>query len=481
MDDATQDLTSLLSERPDVEIGGGSDGYDTPVEPPSPNALRLDDWSLRRGSEMFYESELIQGAFKEMGLPENPADDDWRHTGEYDTIVQAERATQDFHAAAFEPSPELAKNPKDQRISRYMKNLMETPEFQQLHDETKLDEHASEVAAAHFAKQYAVIASKPEPADEWDKDMEALSAASQALAGATEEVDEMRDAEAAMGGMGAGNGAGGAKLPKEELRKRFQRIRNSHTLARICQLAGRYRRMAAAMQRKKVLHGQDDIVGVTLGDNVSSLVPSELAQLADEDLELDAMRRIVEACAMVRDHRGVEKVAKGPIVVVVDESGSMDGEPICQAKAYALAMYWIARHQRRWCCLVGFSGSEEGNFLVIRPEEDKSVELMDWLEHFFGGGTDMDVPLKELPRRWHEQGTPPGRTDIINITDAICRVPEKMGQQFNEWKARVDARYNIILVGESDGGPLKSVADRIWTADTIDVGEAAVAESFASV
>jgi len=479
VDNETQDLESLLAERPDVDISGGSEGEGTPTEPQSPNALRLDDWSLRRGSEMFYESELIQKSFGEMGLPENPGDSDWHHTGEYSKIQQAELATQDFLAAAFEPKPELAKNPKDERISRYMKNLMETPEFQQLHEETRLDEHASEVAAAHFAKQWSAIVVKEEPTGEWDKDMEALSAASQAVAGAASEVEEIRDAESAMGGMGAGGT--GAKIPKDELRKRFQRIRNNQTLARICQLAGRYRRMAAAMQRRKVLHGQDDIVGVTLGDNVASLIPSELAQLADEDLELDTMRRIIESCAMVRDHRGVEKVAKGPIVVVVDESGSMDGEPVCQAKAYALAMYWIARHQRRWCCLVGFSGSEEGNFLVLKPDEDKSIELMDWLEHFFGGGTDMDVPLKELPKRWHDQGTPPGRTDIINITDAICNVPAKMASEFNEWKARVDARYNIILVGASDGGPLKSVADRIWTASTIDVGEAAISESFASV
>jgi uncharacterized protein with von Willebrand factor type A (vWA) domain len=206
-----------------------------------------------------------------------------------------------------------------------------------------------------------------------------------------------------------------------------------------------------------------------------------LAQLADEDLELDAMRRIVESCAMIRDHRGIEKVARGPIVVVVDESGSMDGEPVCQAKAYALAMYWIARHQNRWCCLVGFSGSDEGNFLVLKPGEDKTIELMDWLEHFFGGGTDMDVPLIELPKRWHDQGTPPGRTDIINITDAYCSVPAKVAEQFNEWKARNEVRYNVILVGCSDGGSLKSVADRIWTAGSIDVGEDSIQESMASV
>lgn len=470
------DLGDLLGETPDVEVSLADDAV---LAPASPNALKLDEWAERRGSELFYESEIIQKSFKEMGVPDHPEDYYSMSDGDYEKVRKAELATQDFHAAAFEPNPELTENCKDQRISRYMKNLMDTPEFKQLHDETMLDEHASEIAASHFAKQYVHVIQQEEPEDDFEADMQCLSACAEALKGATKEVEEVRDAEEALG-MGTGSGSGG-NLSKEELRKRFERIRRSRDLARICQLAGRYRRTAQAQQRKRVLHGMDDMVGVALGDTVSQLVPSELAQLSDEDLELDAMRRIVESCAIVRDHRGIEKVAKGPIVVVVDESGSMYGEPIMQAKAYALAMYWIAKHQNRWCCLVGFSGSEEGNFLVIKPGEDRTDELMDWLEHFFHGGTDMDVPLVEIPRRWEEQGTPPGRADIINITDALCMVPDHVAKQFNEWKQRNEVRYNVILVGCSDGGSLRSVADRIWTADQIDVSESAITESMASV
>jgi hypothetical protein len=261
----TDGFADLLAERPDVGIGETGEDMGTPKAPPSPTALKLDDWSQRRGSELFYESELVQKSFRDIGVPHDPANDEWRHTGEYEKIKHAELATQDFHAAAFEPSPQLAENPKDAKISRYMKNLMETPEFKQLHDETCLDSHAAEIAAAHFAKQYCVVAKQELSDDDFEADMQCLSAVSQALAGATSEVQEVRDTEGALG-MGSGNA--GSRLPKEELRKRFERVRKSRDLARICQLAGRYRRMAQAMQRKKVLHGQDDMVGVTLGDNL---------------------------------------------------------------------------------------------------------------------------------------------------------------------------------------------------------------------
>ena len=80
--------------------------------------------------------------------------------------------------------------------------------------------------------------------------------------------------------------------------------------------------MAASRQRQKVAHGLDDVVGVEPGGDVGRLLPSELARLAVPELELDTLRRIVERQALCREHHAVEPVGKGPILVVVDESGA---------------------------------------------------------------------------------------------------------------------------------------------------------------
>jgi len=472
-------LTEMFEEQPIIEsIGESTSGEAERIAPPSDTALVVDDWGLRKGEELLESSDVVHKQFEAMGVPRDIRNPDHYTTDSHGKIKAAAFATADFHAAAFEPNPQLADNPKNERISRYMRNLMETPEFQSLHAETQLDEMASEMATAHFSKAWVQVAQQVEPEGEFAKDIQCLVAASDALAGATAEVEELRSFEDAMGGKGMGSGSGGrSKLPKEELRKRFDRARRSRTLARICQLAGRWARLVAASQKRKVLHGQDDVVGVTLGGDVSSLIASESGKLADDDMALDVMRRIVESSAMVRDQRGVEKVAKGPIVVIVDESGSMSGDPVCNAKAYALAMYRLAKHQNRWCCLVGFSGSADGNYLAIRPGEDKTDDLFEWLEHFFSGGTDMDVPLVELPKKWAELGMPAGRTDIIQITDAECRVPPEMAATFNAWKAQNKVRFNAILVGAGDGKSLKCVADRIWTAESIDVSAEAFSEA----
>ncbi len=153
----------------------------------------------------------------------------------------------------------------------------------------------------------------------------------------------------------------------------------------------------------------------------------------------------------------------------------MDGPKIAEAKAIALALYWIARQQKRWTCLVGFSGGTEGNFCVMPPEEERQEELIEWLEHFYGNGTDMDVPLAVLPRRWEAIGAPRGKTDILMITDAICHVPEAMERDFNQWRKHENAKVTTIII-EADPGDLVRVSDRIHLVADLHVENDAVAD-----
>jgi uncharacterized protein with von Willebrand factor type A (vWA) domain len=60
-------------------------------------------------------------------------------------------------------------------------------------------------------------------------------------------------------------------------------------------------------------------------------------------------------------------VGKGPIIVSIDESGSMIGEKAHTAKALALALAWIARQQHRWCGLVAYSGDSGERLLPLPP------------------------------------------------------------------------------------------------------------------
>lgn len=475
--------------QPGVEVGAEIKGEKAvKAKPASETALLQDKWSLRKGAQVLDESDRLKEMFG-VTAKSKPMDAAGRKKWNQERR-DAELQVADFHTAAFEPEPVLAEKCKNERISQYMRNLMETPEFKALHQETQLDEMSAEIATAQFATGWVELRKKDKPSDEFQADMQAMAAAANAIKGAHEEITDLNNACAALG---CGKGAGGkGKTNAKALTDMFKRVKNSRDLKRICDLAGRYRLFAQAQQRKKVLHGRDDVVGVMLDGDLGKMLPQELVAFDDPDLELDAMRKVIERQTLCRDYQGVEKQARGPIVVVVDESGSMSGEPIHTAKAIALALAWVARSQNRWYALVGFSGGTGGVFCVCPPNgipsyrdfEDKSQTdwksapdgLMDWLEHFYSGGTTLDVPLDMLPRQWENIQTPRGKTDIIVITDAAVDVPDHLRDSFLEWKDRENVKMITLVIG-NDAGEMPKVSDKTHCVKNLGMDQDGVAEA----
>jgi uncharacterized protein with von Willebrand factor type A (vWA) domain len=419
-----------------------------PAGPASPTALRLDGWGLRRGEELLAGSERLRA----LGLDGHEA--------------------ADFFASAFEPAPELEGACVDQRRRDFIAQLLDTPDYRALHSSTMLNAAASEIAACAFAEQFAALkreeGTKPST-DAADRDMDTLRAIGKALVKATEEVEEAREAAAALG---LGPGSPGSNDPRA-IAALYRRVRNNRTLKRICELAGRYRRVAMSKQRRKATHGQDDMVGVTLDGDLGRLLPHELAKLALPEFELDTLRRIVERQAMCRLYRGFEPVAKGPVIVSVDESGSMAGEKGHTAKALALALAWVARHQERWISLIAYSGDSGERLLALPPGRWDEAALLDWLAQFIGHGSSLDVPVREMPDYYRRLHAPRGKTDVVFVTDAICRVPGDIGQRFLDWKKEVRARL-ISLVIDSEPGDLMRLSDEVHRVRSLAVTEAGV-------
>ena len=253
----------------------------------------------------------------------------------------------------------------------------------------------------------------------------------------------------------------------------FRRVRSHPTLRRICEQAGRFRRVAQSKQRLKVAHGQDDLIGVAPGGDLGRLLPHELAKLALPELELDTLRRLAERQCLCREYQTVEPVGKGPFIVVIDESGSMAGEKVETAKALALALAWVARRQRRWCALVAFSGDSGERLLALPPGRWDETQLLDWLLEFIGGGSSLDVPINEMPDLYRRLGAPSGRTDVIFVTDARLRIPDDAQVRFLEWKRLAAARVTALVIGCA-AGDLAAVCDECHTVAALAVTEDAV-------
>ncbi len=437
---------------PEDAPAGPAASPDSPVESKSPTALEVDAWGLRRGRDLLAESERLRKSCTD------------------------EFAAADFFAAGFEPEPKLTAGCVDPRRHQFLRQLLDTPEYHALHAATRLDDTAAAIAAGHFAEQFAKLeqedtkeatgGSAPKVGgDEGDLagEMAALRAVGKAVTEARKEVDELRDAASAMG-LGAGQPGSNDPRAVAEI---YKRVRNDPGLRRISELAGRFRRVAASKQRQKVSHGLDDVVGVEPGGDIGRLLPSELARLAVPELELDTLRRIVERQALCREHHAVEPVGKGPILIVCDESGSMEGSKAHTAKSLALALAWVARQQRRWAGLIAYSGGSGERLLALPPGRWNETALCDWLSAFIGGGSDLDVPINELPRMYQEIGAPPGETDLVMITDAKCRIPAQSQFHYLNWRRSAHVRAVALVIGNPPGD-LEGVCDECHRVNAID-------------
>ena len=464
-----------FEERPEhVPVGAGEGGVGFAEVGKSlsvsPYCLDVDQWCARRGSELC-------GEFGEMIPAEAEA---------------VQTAMGDFFTAAFEPSPVLrpATGCVDQARHQFLASLLETPEYHALHARTNFDSEASELACGSFAQAYGVIVAEltksapdgqtPEQQakNEFRKQMKIMSAVSQGINQACQQVSNYEDACNAFGSC---KGPGG-QMDTKAMAGLFKKIRDNDALARICQLAGRYRRKAQSMQRRKVVHGRDDMVGTTLSGDIARVVPSELVAFNDPDLEVVALAKLAEKGLLSREYRGIEKVAAGPLMIFLDESGSMHGEPSYHAKSFALAMAWIAQHQNRWCCLVAFSGSsaiDDLRIMVLEPNRWKQEDLFAWLEQFEGGGTTIDwLHGNIMSQVFAKTGAEQGKTDVVVVSDAEVRTGDAVIGSCLEWKKANQAKVISIVLGTNNAGDLGRVSDKVFLANHLDVESDAVAEAF---
>lgn len=445
--------------------------------PPSPYCFEHDDhgWTRRKGAELVApgdpEAGVDPGVLAKSGV--------------------AAEAAADFFAAAFEPELTLTGRCDDAIRHEFLDNLIQTDAYRSLVADTHLNPITAEMASMHFASGYCELVKQraedqaegdgtgDTPRDRMRRGLQAARAAASAAGAAKKDVGEFNDA---MEAAGLGPGDNNGKMDPRRAAEMFRRVRSNPTLRKIFEAAGVFRRLAQSRRRRRAIHGADETVGVTLGGDLGRLIPGEVAALAgiDEYLELDALRRFAERQSLQYDLTATEAVGRGPVVVVVDESGSMSGRPIEQAKGLALAMAWVARQQKRWVALIGFSGGSDGTLCVLPPGRWDEAALMGWLEHFYSGGTTLDVPIKELPfAMWPkliEAGATRGKTDILIITDAQVNAPEDQVVAFNRWRKAENARVSSLIIG-CDPGDLRRVSDECHTIRGLDADDESVAQT----
>lgn len=228
---------------------------------------------------------------------------------------------------------------------------------------------------------------------------------------------------------------------------------------------------------------KSEMVGVHLSDDLSALLPSEVAMLASPHSESLFYKRFVEKKLQTFDfiHREKEwlevdedstrivKVkddVRGPIIVCLDTSGSMKGKPEMLAKAMCLALMQIAMKENRSCFLITFSTKVETFELTSK---ENMTELVGFISHSFHGGTDIDGAIIAAMDKLNVERY--RRADVLAISDfcAPHLPPITLARisQAKENKTRFHALATIANLTNKDDGRLLDMEffDNIWQCD----------------
>lgn len=244
-------------------------------------------------------------------------------------------------------------------------------------------------------------------------------------------------------------------MPFEERRRLMEQL-DSTKLRKLAALVGAFRRFGDAERRRKVKHAPSEISDVEIGNDLHRLIPEELVRMAIPELEDLFWLGYAQKELMQWEVEGTENLGQGPIIVVCDESGSMNdqlnaaGTREMWSKALSLALSDQAARGKRDFIYIGFSSHGqvwEKHFPGGRAD---IADVVEFVSHFFGGGTSYEAPLaraQEIVREYGAAGK--AKPDVVFITDDDCRISDRFVEGWQTTRAELDMTCYGIQIGSS--------------------------------
>ena len=229
----------------------------------------------------------------------------------------------------------------------------------------------------------------------------------------------------------------------------LEQIRDSEKLKALSEIVGRYKQWALSSQKSKTRRGIQELRGITVGNDIGKLLPSESMKLKHPTLKKLFKKNLLEGQLDQYEYYPMSKDSKGPIVCCLDSSGSMYGPKEIWAKAVALGLLEIARYQKRSFFVVHFSSNWNEEVLHVNNFSKKNpysiLEVLDLAEYFEGGGTNFETPLTAA-RTKITQSSDFKKADIVFITDGESVVRDEWLKDFLSWKKSSEAKIYSVLV-----------------------------------
>ncbi|BFH73566.1 VWA domain-containing protein [Sulfurisphaera javensis] len=276
-----------------------------------------------------------------------------------------------------------------------------------------------------------------------------------ALSKAIEDSESVRNLQKIIGGNGAGTGS--ILNFEGEIHEVLRLARNTE-IKKILEFLSGMPRLGSFTKKRTTRFSRGELYGYEEGSDLERIVSSELA-LPEELFYV----KLAESQLLLYQKRIKEVL--GPIYLLLDKSGSMDGEKIIWAKAVALALYSRARRENRDFYIRFFDNIPYP--LIKVPKNAKSKDVIKMIEYIGkirgGGGTDISrsvISACEDIKEGHVKGV----SEIILLTDGEDKIAETTVRR--SLKEANSTLISVMIRG--DNADLRRVSDQYLVVYKLD-------------
>ena len=243
----------------------------------------------------------------------------------------------------------------------------------------------------------------------------------------------------------------------------------------LVELARRIGRMGEAGSFKTgkfLTASKSDISGITIGNEISSALPSELALLADTKTQniffSNYAARRLQVFASASQSKSPNKHQDGPVIICVDTSSSMQGEPVLIARALAVAVAIIAWRRNRDVFVVKYS--DDYDYINLGSNRARLGELSLFLKIIASGGNNENIMFEWLFNQVVNNLDEYDSADILCITDfGWTELTEKNKGLIEDHKKKGLRLYGLNVQAAPGGNaedyhfyPSMDVCDSVW-------------------
>lgn len=220
---------------------------------------------------------------------------------------------------------------------------------------------------------------------------------------------------------------------------------------------------------------RSEIDGLALGKDLGNMLPTETVLFSDDTTEWQFFKKYAEEKLLqyqYRDRRIInntdvlqrveektKRKQKGPFIVCVDTSGSMEGEPERLAKVLCFGILKMAARENRRAFLINFSTAIQT--IDLQNIATNLGELIRFLRLSFHGGTDLSLALAKTMEILETNEY--READVLVISDFVMyRLSDKIQQKIKRQQQHFDTRFHCMVIADYADEQQLSMFDQAW-------------------